>query len=405
MTKTIALVGALDTKGQDFAFIQVEIERRGFATCVIDFGVLGDAFFAPTITRHEIAQSAGTTLEALIAKSDRGEAMKTMAQGLANVLQRLTAQNAIHGVMGMGGGGGTSVATHAMRTLPLGLPKVMVSTVASGDVSGFVGMSDIVMIPSIIDVNGINRISRRVYSNAVGAMCGMVATDIPLVSQDKPLIAVSMFGNTTRAVNHAKSLLEAYGYEVLVFHATGTGGRTMESLIRDRQFVGVLDMTTTEWADELCGGVLSAGDTRLEAASQNGIPQVVVPGCIDMCNFWARNTVPPHYEGRLFYEWNANVTLMRTTPAETAQLGRIFAQKLNQATAPVCVHIPMAGVSEIDGIGKPFYAPDALRAFRDALKADLRPDITVIEHDTHINDEAFVQATVDALLAYITTKA
>jgi uncharacterized protein (UPF0261 family) len=404
MTKTIALVGALDTKGQDFAFIQAEIERRGFATCVIDFGVLGDTPFAPTITRHEIARMAGTTLEALIAKSDRGEAMRTMSYGLASVLQRLTAENAIHGVMGMGGGGGTSVATHAMRTLPLGLPKVMVSTVASGDVSGFVGMSDIVMIPSIIDVNGINRISRRIYSNAIGAICGMVATDAPLVSQDKPLIAISMFGNTTRAVNHAKSLLEAHSYEVLVFHATGTGGRTMESLIRDRQFVGVLDMTTTEWADELCGGVLSAGDTRLEAAAQHAIPQVVVPGCIDMCNFWARNTVPVHYEGRLFYEWNANITLMRTTPDETAQLGRIFAQKLNQATAPVSVHIPMAGVSEIDGVGKPFYAPDALIAFRDALKADLRPDIAVIEHATHINDKAFVQATVDALLTMIPNK-
>jgi uncharacterized protein (UPF0261 family) len=291
-----------------------------------------------------------------------------------------------------------------MRVLPIGFPKLMVSTVASGDTSGFVGTSDITMMPSVIDVNGVNRISRQIYANAAGAIWGMVSGvspeigDAPEAGEDKPLIAATMFGNTTRAVNHAKALLEAAGYEVLVFHATGTGGRTMEALIADGHIAGVLDMTTTEWADEICGGVLSAGSERLSAAAKAGIPQVVVPGCIDMCNFWARSTVPERYKDRLFYEWNPNITLMRTTPEETARIGAIFAEKLNAATAPVKIYIPLGGVSEIDVQGKPFYAPEALQAFTTALKADLRRDIPVIEIDTDINDPAFSEAATRALL-------
>jgi uncharacterized protein (UPF0261 family) len=280
----------------------------------------------------------------------------------------------------------------------------MVSTVASGDVSAFVGLTDITMMPSIIDVNGVNRISRQIYSNAAGAIAGMVASvgeTTDTHSDDKPLIAASMFGNTTRAVNHAKALLEAAGYEVLVFHATGTGGRTMEALIAEGHIAGVLDMTTTEWADELCGGVLSAGSERLDAAVKNGTPQVVVPGCIDMCNFWARNTVPERYQNRLFYEWNPNITLMRTTAEETARLGEIFAEKLNIATAPVTVYIPLGGVSEIDIPGKPFHDPAALQAFVTSLKAKLRSDIPVIEIETDINDPAFAETVTKGLLTML----
>ena len=297
----------------------------------------------------------------------------------------------------MGGGGGTSVATSAMRALPVGFPKLMVSTVASGDTSAFVGTSDITMMPSVIDVAGVNRISRQIYTNAAGAICGM-ASGAVTAGEDKPLIAATMFGNTTRAVNHAKELLEAAGYEVLVFHATGTGGRTMESLVADGHITGVLDMTTTEWADEVCGGVLSAGPDRMSAAGKAGIPQVVVPGCIDMCNFWARSTVPERYQDRLFYEWNPNVTLMRTTVDENVRMGEIFAEKLNAATGKVAVYIPTRGVSEIDVAGKPFYAPETLQKFTECLKANLRKDIPVIEMDTDINDPAFAEATAQALL-------
>ncbi len=401
MTSTIAILGALDTKGQDFAFLKAEIEKRGCQTLVIDFGVLGQPAFPANISREDIARKGGSSIPDLIAQQDRGAAMATMRDGATAMLTELQRSGRINGVIGMGGSGGTSVATAAMRALPVGFPKLMVSTVASGDTSGFIGTSDITIMPSVIDVAGVNRISRQIYTNAAAAICGMASSETVAEANDKPLIAVTMFGNTTRAVNHAKSLLEAAGYEVLVFHATGTGGRTMEALIRDGRITAVLDMTTTEWADEVCGGVLSAGKERLEAAASMGIPQVVVPGCIDMCNFWARNTVPERYQDRLFYEWNPNITLMRTTPEETARMGEIFAQKLNAAHAPVSVYIPLGGVSEIDVQGKPFYWPEALQAFVTHLKANLRSDIPVVEIDTDINAPTFSEAATRALLAML----
>lgn len=402
--KTIAVIGALDTKGADFAFLRAEIEKRGCQTLLIDTGVLAEPAFPPHITHAEVADAGGVSLAELVSKGDRGEAMTVMGRGAAVVVRRLYDEGRINGIVGMGGGGGTSVVTTAMRALPVGFPKVMVSTVAGGDVSGFVGLSDIAMLPSIIDVNGINRISRMIYTNAAGAIAGMVASE-PESGEDKPIIAVTMFGNTTRAVNHAKGLLEAAGYEVLVFHATGTGGRQMESLIADGLVTAVLDMTTTEWADELLGGVLTAGSSRLNAAGAVGIPQVVVPGCLDMCNFWAVDTVPGKYQERTLYQWNPNITLMRTTAEETAQLGSIFARKLNAAQGPTAVYIPLGGWSEIDLPGKPFYLPEAITAFVDALKADLRPDIPVIEMGQDINDPIFVTATVEALLRMIPTAA
>lgn len=397
MTKTIAIFGALDTKGQEFAFLKAAIEQRGCKTLAVDIGVLAAPAFPPDVTHEQVATAGGAVLADLVAKGDRGEAMAAMQSGAAVVARLLYTEGKIDGIISMGGGGGTSVATAAMRALPVGFPKLMVSTVASGDTSGFVGSSDITMMYSVVDVAGINRISRLIYTNAAGAICGMV-TGEAAQAEDKPIIAVSMFGNTTRAVNQARGLLEAAGYEVLVFHATGSGGRTMEYLIADGLITGVLDMTTTEWADELLGGVLSAGSTRLDAAAKAGIPQIVVPGCIDMCNFWALDTVPEKYKGRNLYSWNPNVTLMRTTPVENAQLGTIFADKLNASTGAVQVYVPMRGVSELDVEGKQFYDPEALPAFVEALKSRLRSDIPVIEMDMDINDFLFAEATVNALL-------
>lgn len=403
MTKTIAILGALDTKGDDIAFLKREIVRQGCTALVIDFSVIGEPAFDADIPREEVARIGGTDHGALAAKADRGEAMSVMAKAVRETVRRLYDQGRIDGVISMGGGGGTSVATTAMRALPVGFPKVMVSTLASGDVSAFVGTSDIVMIPSVIDVNGVNRISRLIYTNAAGAICGMAAGSAEY-EDDKPLIAVSMFGNTTQAVNHAKPILEAAGYEVLVFHATGTGGKTMEALISDGLISGVLDLTTTEWADELLGGVLSAGASRLDAAATGGIPQIVVPGCLDMCNFWAPGTIPEKYKDRLFYQWNPNITLMRTTPEENARLGMIFASKLNAASGYTEVYIPMRGWSEIDIEGKPFHNPEAIAAFTNALKHKLRPDIPVHEIDTDINDPAFAAAAANALLHLMRTK-
>jgi len=400
MTKTVAIVGALDTKSEEFRFLKAEIEKRGCAALVIDIGVLGEPGFIPDVTREQVAEAAGSSLAELVAKRDRGESMSVMAKGAAEIVRQLYAAGRIDGIVSMGGSGGTSTGTSAMRALPVGVPKLMVSTVAAGDISPYVGTTDLTMMPSVVDVSGINRISRRIYTNAAGAICGMVLGEVE-TSEDKPLIAATMFGNTTRAVGYAKEILERAGYEVLVFHATGTGGRTMEALIDDGYFAAVLDLTTTEWADEICGGVLSAGPTRLEAAAKAGIPQVVVPGCIDMCNFWAPETIPDRYKERTFYKWAPNVTLMRTTPEETYQIGKIFAEKLNAAKGPVVVMIPLAGVSEIDVEGGPFHSPEAIRAFADALKTDLQSDVPVIEMDTHINDPVFSGAAAEQLLALL----
>jgi uncharacterized protein (UPF0261 family) len=397
MPQTIAIIAALDTKGADFAFLKTEIEKRGLKTLLIDFSVVGQPAFAADVTREEVARAADIDFGSLAARGDRGAAMLAMANGVTEVIRRLYADDAIHGVISMGGSGATTVATAAMRGLPVGFPKLMVSTLASGDISPFVGTSDIVMMPSVIDVNGVNRISRVIYSNAAGAICGMVTNEKP-TADDKPLVAMTMFGNTTRAVNQAKEVVEAAGYEVLVFHATGAGGRTMETLIESGLIAGVLDMTTTEWADELVGGVLSAGSTRLEAAVSAGIPHIVVPGCLDMVNFWGKETLPEPYRDRLIYEWASNVTLVRTTPDETAKLGTIFAEKLQAARTPVAIYIPLRGWSEIDVKGKPFHSPEAIRAFTDSLKADLRPDILIHEIDTDINDPAFSRVVAQALL-------
>jgi uncharacterized protein (UPF0261 family) len=284
-----------------------------------------------------------------------------------------------------------------MRALPMSVPKVMVSTVAGGDVSGYVGVSDIVMVPSIVDVAGINRISREVFSRAAGAICGMVETRIP-AGEDRPLIAASMFGNTTVCVDAAKQILEQAGYEVLVFHATGTGGRTMESLIAAGRIAGVLDITTTEWADQLVGGVLAAGPERLEAAARHGVPAVITPGCLDMVNFWAPETVPEKFRQRKFYPHNANVTLMRTTPEECRQLGTILAAKLNLSTGPVTVLLPLQGWSMIDAPGGPFWWPEANDALHQALKQQLRPDVRVMELDANVNDPSFSRCAAETLL-------
>ena len=321
MKKTIAIIGALDTKGLEFGFLKEEIEKRGCQTFVINVGVIGKPAFTPDVAAEEVALAGGSQLSELVKRADRGEAMAVMTAGIAKIAVKYYEAGKFDGVISMGGGGGTILGTSAMRALPVGFPKLMVSTVASGDTSAYVGTSDITMMPSIVDVAGLNRISRTIFTNAAGAICGMVTGEVASAGEDKPLIAATMFGNTTRAVDNARKIMEANGYEVLVFHATGIGGRTMETLIESGFIAGVLDITTTEWADEVCGGVLGAGPHRLEAAAKAGVPQVVTPACIDMCNFWAPETVPAKYQDRLFYQWNPNVTLMRTNIEENQRMG------------------------------------------------------------------------------------
>jgi uncharacterized protein (UPF0261 family) len=398
MNKTIALVGALDTKGQEFEFLKNEIEKRGCKTFVINVGVLGKPAFEPEVSAGEVALAGGTALAELVDRGDRGEAMTVMTAGAAKIAAKYYEAGKFDGIISMGGGGGTVMGTSAMRALPVGVPKLMVTTIASGDTSAYVGTSDINMMPSIVDVAGLNRISRTIFTNAAGAICGMVSGEVEKATDEKPLIAASMFGNTTRAVENARKIMEEKGYEVLVFHATGTGGKTMEMLIDSGFITGVLDITTTEWADEVCGGVLSAGDSRLDAAGKAGIPQVVTPACIDMCNFWAPETIPDKYKDRLFYKWNPNVTLMRTTPEENARMGEIFAEKLNRSKGPAAVFIPMGGFSEVDAPEKPFWWPEADQAFSESLKKNIRVDIPVVIMDNNVNDPEFSGKVAQTLL-------
>ena len=398
MPKTIAIIGALDTKGEEFAFVKDEIERRGHGTLIIDTGVIGDSTLEADVSRDQVAEAAGTTIEALKRRDDRGVAINAMAAGVAVIVQGLYEAGVFDGIISMGGSAGTAVGTSAMRALPVGVPKVMVSTVAAGDTSNYVGIKDVMMIPSVVDVAGINRISRRIFANAAGAIVGMVETEVREAT-DKPLITASMFGNTTEAVDQARVIMEDAGYEVLVFHCTGAGGRTMEGLIDEGLIEGVLDITTTEWADELAGGVLTAGPERMDAAGRAGIPQVIVPGCLDMVNFWAPDTVPEKYSGRLLHKWNPNITLMRTNVEENARLGEIIAEKANASGGPVSIFLPLKGVSILDSPGNEFWWPEADQALYNAIKTNVSADVTVTEMDCNINDPAFAEAVTGRLLS------
>jgi uncharacterized protein (UPF0261 family) len=401
MPKPIVVVGALDTKGAEFHFVRSLIRENGFETIVVDFGVMGDPQFAPDVTADEVARAGGSTLAELRAKADKTSAMRTMSAGLAGVVANLHATGRLGGIMGMGGGGGTSIATAAMRGLPTGVPKLMVSTVASGDIVPYVGSRDIAMMPSVVDVAGLNSISRRIYTNAAAAIMGMVRQENPEVAEEKPLITASMFGNTTPCITYAREILEGKNYEVLVFHATGTGGRTMEELIADGYISANLDLTTTEVADEVCGGVFSAGPDRMMAAARSGVPTVLAPGCVDMANFHARADVPQKYQSRLLYEWNPNVTLMRTNLDENRAMGEMIARAANASNGPVAILTPLRGVSQLDSPGGAFWDPEADGACFKAIKENLKPGIPFIEMDNNINDPAFAEKAVELLLAML----
>ena len=378
-------------------FVAEQIRARNHTPFLVDFSILGDPSVAPDIRSSAVAEAAGCQLADLRARRDRGEAIRAMATGLPPLIVDLHLQKKIDGVIGLGGGGGTAIATAAMRALPIGFPKLMVSTLASGNTAPYIGEKDIVFFPSLVDIAGLNRLSRVILCRAAGAIVGMVETELP-ESQDQPLVVASMFGNTTDCVQRARHVLEDAGYEVLVFHATGAGGRLMESLIESGLPAGVLDITTTEWADEFVGGILSAGPNRLEAAARAGIPAVVCPGCLDMVNFGPPETIPDPFRGRRFYQHNPQVTLMRTTPEENASIGKIVAQKLNGSKGAIEVLLPKKGISVISQPGGPFYDPVADQALFEALKKNLRNDIPVREFDCSINDPAFAEECARTLL-------
>ena len=398
---TIAVLGTFDTKGEEHAFVANVIRESGHTPLLIDVGTLDVPKIKPDISREEILRFAKIDLTEILERKDRGETVAAMTKAAPPFVAKLVEQKKIDGIISLGGSGGTAIGTAVMRALPIGFPKVMVSTVAAaGNTSQYVGVKDIVMIPSIVDVSGLNRISREIFTRAAGAICGMVQAK-PSAGSDKPIIVASMFGNTTACVEHARKLLEAQGYEVLVFHANGTGGKIMESIVESGMVTGVLDITTTEWADEMVGGMLGAGPTRLEAAARKGVPAIVTPGCLDMVNFGAPETVPTTFNGRNFYPHNPQVTLMRTTHDECAQLGKILAEKVNLSTGPVTVLIPKRAISVISAPGQKFHDPAADEQLFCGIKTNLRSDIELIEMDCAINDTAFAEACVNALLKNI----
>ena len=397
---TVVLLGTLDTKGEEYDFLRRRVRKEGVDALLVDTGVLGVPLAEPDISREEVAEAAGADAQELAKSGDRGAAVEAMARGAAEIVKELHAQGRLDAVLALGGSGGTAIATHAMRELPVGVPNLMVSTMASGDTRPYVGAVDVTLMYSVVDIAGLNPISERILGNAAAAAAGMAKVERPQAEGEKPLVGATMFGVTTPSVTEARKRLEELGYEVLVFHATGTGGQAMEALIRSGFITASLDVTTTELADELVGGVLSAGRERLEAAGELGIPQVVSLGALDMVNFGPFETVPPQFRDRVLYKHNPTVTLMRTTPEECAELGRVIADKLNQAQGPLTLFVPLKGVSLIATEGQVFHDPAADEALFAALRYHLDPDVDLQELDLDVNDPEFARAMADRLDAH-----
>ena len=404
----VLLIGTLDTKGDEIGFVRDRLQEAGLSTIILDVGSLNPPKIVPDRTRESVFLAAKTTLAAITRAGDRGLAVTKAAEGATVIAQQIHAAGELQGIIALGGSAGTTIGTAAMRALPFGIPKVMVSTLASGQVANFVGVRDILMLNSVVDIAGLNRISKLVLGNAAAALAGMVreldATRSRAEADPKPLITATMFGVTTACVEVSRPVLEAKGFEVLVFHATGTGGRTMESLIRDGLIAGVLDVTTTELADELVGGTLTAGRDRMTAAALRGVPQVISVGALDMVNFGPRASVPSKFDARRFYQHNDNITLMRTTPEENDQLGKEIAEKASAASGPTAIVLPLRGVSAIDAEGKPFWWPEADAALFQSIRNWVSPDVELIERDLHINDAEFATELANVLLRLMRKK-
>lgn len=403
--KYVLILGCFDTKGDIFSILRDNILAKQEQVITINTGVYGTTTaFKVDFEAEQVASEGGYALTVLRAEGDRGKAMDIMGRGAASIVARLVADGKIKAAIGMGGGGGSYIALAAMQGIPLGIPKLCLSTVATKDLSRQVGDKDIVLMPSVVDVAGTNHILKLLVNQAAAAICAMANVPVSEDAKTAGCIAISMFGNTTACVDKCTELLTKKGYEVLAFHATGTGGKTMEALIREGSFDAVLDITTTELADDLCGGICSAGPDRLKAATEMGLPQVVVPGCLDMVNFAHLDTVPEQFKHRQLYSWAPDVTLMRTDIAENRILGQRLAERVSLSNAPVEIVLPLRGLSQVDSAGGIFYDPKADAALFSAIKEHAAEHVKVTELDLHINDAAFAETLVSTLLGLLQKK-
>lgn len=402
--KTVILVGTLDTKGIEYQFARDRFQKAGISTILINAGIIGEPPTSVDVTAIEIALLGGSTLSELRAKNDRGSAVSIMTRGVQEKVRQLRAINQCDGIFALGGSGGSTIAAAAMRDLPIGVPKILVSTLVTSNAAAFIGESDMILFASVVDIAGLNSISSKIITNAIDAMIGILNGAVVNLISTKKLVAASMFGVTTKCVTNARSKLEQLGYEVITFHMTGSGGRSMESLISQGFISGVLDITTTEICDEIVGGSLSAGPNRLTAAGAAGIPQVVSVGALDMVNFGPMASVPNKFQNRKFYAHNENVTLMRTTPEECQKIAMDICAKLSKAKAPVALMIPLRGISAIAVQGEPFYDRSADESLFSTLRKNIPSNVELIEVDFAINDEEFSSACVSKLTQYMEGK-
>jgi uncharacterized protein (UPF0261 family) len=399
--KTIIVLATLDTKGQEAHYLRQQIEIAGDKACVIDVGVVGQPATEADVSREEVAAAGGRSLAELLENPDREVAAPVMAAGATQIVCELVDQGQAHGIVSMGGTQGTTLATKVMRELPYGLPKVMVSTMASGNVGPWVDIKDITMMFSVTDILGLNPVTRKILANAAGAVCGMANVEVTLDQGEKPLVGVTTVGITTQGAMKAIEVLEAAGYETIVFHAIGPGGRAMEQMMEEGIIGAVLDYSTIEVSNEMFDALLAGGDKRLTTAGRLGLPQVLCPGAIEVLVFNEPETVPPPFDTRTLIRHSPQITDVRLNAEEMAEVGRELARRLSHTTGEAFFMIPSGGYDSYAVEGGGFYDPEADQAFVDALKANLPENITVLERDTHIDDPAFAVEATQLLIQLI----
>ncbi len=398
-SKSVVIIGCFDTKGADFGYLNLNLREKDLEVITVNTGIFEcSTEFKIDFDSGQVAVAGGSNIFKLRKSSDRGKAVEIMGKGAAKIIEDLCSKNKVDGIIGMGGGGGTYMAITAMQSVPFGIPKLCLSTLATKDLSEAIGSKDIVLMPSVVDVNGLNTISRTLIRQAAGAVYGMIDAGISDQSTNSGTIAISVFGNTSLCADRCTELLRERNYDVLSFHAVGSGGKTMEALASDGCFDAILDLTTTELADELCEGICSAGPNRLEAAARMGIPQVVVPGCLDMVNFGALETVPEKYSDRHLFQWAPDVTLMRTNEVENEILGKTLAEKINRSKGKVIVILPLGGISKISAEGEDFYRPEIDAVLFRTIKENIKDSVQLLEVEANINTIDFAEQLVKSLL-------